>query len=81
MDMFAYFGVFSVGFGGVSADLEERNAAFFANPAKSNDMVKMFWIGAGNNDSIIGNGGYQLCESLSHHGIEYEFHKSKDGQP
>ena len=52
---------------------------FFDNPAQSNAKVKLFWIGAGNNDSTIGNGGYQLCEVLSRHGIKYEFHESEGG--
>jgi enterochelin esterase-like enzyme len=71
--------VFSVGFGGVQADLEERNARFFADPAQSNDRVRLFWIGAGSNDRIIGNGGHQLSQVLKRHGIEHEFHESPGG--
>jgi enterochelin esterase-like enzyme len=79
LDMFTYFGIFSVGIGGIKSDLEERNAVFFANPEQSNDKLKLFWIGAGNNDQIIGNGAHQLSEILQHHGITHEFHESEGG--
>jgi len=79
LDLFAYFGVFSVGFAGVHFDLETRNARFFADPAKSNEMVKLFYIAAGNNDQIIGDGARKLSETLKHHGIQHEFHETDGG--
>jgi enterochelin esterase-like enzyme len=79
LGMFAYLGVFSVGMGGIEADLEERNAHFFANPEQSNAQVKLFWIGAGSNDQVIGNGGHQLSQVLKRHGIDREVHESQGG--
>jgi hypothetical protein len=79
LDNFACFGLFSVGFGGIKSDLEERNAAFFANPAQSNARIKLFGLGAGNHDWIIGSAGHQLSEVLNRHGITHEFHESEGG--
>ena len=64
---------------GLKADFEERNVSFFADPAASNAKVKLFWIGAGNNDQMVGDGERQLCEALRSHGIAHEFHESEGG--
>jgi enterochelin esterase-like enzyme len=42
-------------------------------------MVKLFYLAAGNNDQIIGEGARKLSETLTHHGIQYEFHESEGG--
>jgi enterochelin esterase-like enzyme len=79
LERFAYFGVFSVGFAGMQADFEERNARFFANPDRSNDMVKLFWIAAGGNDQIIGGQARKLSEAFKRRGIHHEFHETEGG--
>jgi hypothetical protein len=47
--------------GGLKADFAEHNAGFFVDPALSNTRVKLFWIGVGNNDQLIGDGERQFC--------------------
>ena len=79
LDLFAYFGVFSIGLPSVQFDLETRNARFFANPTQSNAMVKLFYLAAGNNDPLIGEGARKLSEALTQHGIRHEFHESEGG--
>lgn len=79
LDLFAWFGVFSVGLAGMQFDLETRNASFFADPAQSNQRVRLFYLAAGSNDRIIGQGARQLSEVYRQHGIEHEFHESEGG--
>ena len=80
LDKFAWIGVWS---GGVNPAAEsafmERNAAFFANPEKTNKVVKLLWIGAGSNDTLAGPGTKHLAEILEAHGIKHEFHESEGG--
>ena len=54
LDLFAYMGVFSMGLqeghdAGVNSDFEERNADFFADPDKTNELreavLRGFWRG------------------------------------
>lgn len=80
LDKFAWIGVWS---GGVNAPATEdfltRNAAFFAEPEKTNKMVKLLWIGAGSNDTLAGPGTKHLAEILDQKGIKHEFHESEGG--
>ena len=79
LDLFAYFGIFSVGLAGVHFDLETRNASFFADPNQSNARVKLFYLAAGANDQIIGDGARKLSEMLNRHGIRHEFNQTEGG--
>lgn len=84
LDKFAYVGVFSMGLqvgahAGVHPDFEERNAAFFANPDRTNELVKLFYIAAGDNDQIVTDGPRKLDALLTKHGIAHEFHESVGG--
>ena len=79
LELFAWFGVFSVGLAGMQFDLEERNAQFFADPARSNAQIRLLYFAAGDNDSIIGEGARQLAEAYGQHGIQHEFHQSEGG--
>lgn len=80
LDKFAWIGVWS---GGVNPPAQtafmERNAAFFANPGKTNKLVKLLWVGAGSNDTLAGPGTKHLAEILHEHGIKHEFHESEGG--
>jgi enterochelin esterase-like enzyme len=84
LDMFAYIGVFSMGLQtgrdqGVAGDFEQRNAKFFANPAETNQQLKLFWIGVGNNDRVVTDGPNKLSEMLTKHDIHHQFHESEGG--
>ena len=79
LDLFAWFGVFSVGLAGMQFDLESRNADFFADPTRSNAQVRLLYIAAGDNDQIIGDGARQLSAVLQEHEIQHEFHESEGG--
>jgi enterochelin esterase family protein len=84
LDKFAWIGVFSMGLqegmnAGVNADFVERNAAFFADPAKTNAQVKLFWIGVGKDDHTVTNGPKRLSDTLTAHHIRHEFHESEGG--
>ena len=79
LDTFAYMGVFSVGLPSMKADLHERNREFFANPERSNELVKLLWIGAGDDDKLVRDGARRLSQELSRYGIGHEFHETSGG--
>ena len=84
LDLFSYIGVFSMGLQtgytqGVADGFEERNAKFFANPAETNKLVKLFWIQAGNNDKTVFKGPKLLDETLTRRGIKHEYHETEGG--
>lgn len=84
LDKFAWIGVFSMGLqegvnAGVNSDFVKRNAAFFADPAKTNQQVKLFWIGTGKDDRVVGEGPKRLSETLKAHNIRHEFHETEGG--
>jgi len=84
LDKFAWIGVFSMGLqqgvnAGVNSDFVERNAAFFADPDKTNKLVKLFWIGVGKDDRTVTDGPKRLSETLEAHNIRHEFHETEGG--
>ena len=84
LDKFAWIGVFSMGLqegvnAGVNSDFLERNAAFFADPEKTNKQLKLFWIGVGKDDRTVTDGPRKLSETLKAHNIRHEFHESEGG--
>ncbi len=84
LDLFAYIGVFSMGLqeghdAGVNTDFEARNAGFFANPVQTNELVKLFYVAAGEDDRIIGDGARKLAATLTRRGIRHEFHETPGG--
>ncbi len=84
LDKFAAIGVFSMGLqvgehAGVNTDFEERNADFFADPDRTNEMLKLFWIAAGEDDEIITDGACRLSATLTRRGIRHEFHETAGG--
>ncbi len=84
LDLFAYIGVFSMGLQtgrdqGVAGDFEQRNAKFFADPAATNRMLKLFWIGVGSNDLVVTDGPRKLDQLLTQRGINHQFHQSEGG--
>jgi enterochelin esterase family protein len=84
LDKFAAMGVFSMGLqvgphAGMKSDFEERNAGFFANPDRTNELLKLLWIAAGVDDAIIGDGARRLAATLQRRGIRHEFHESAGG--
>jgi len=84
LDKFAWIGVFSMGLqegvnAGVNADFVARNAAFFADPEKTNKLVKLFWIGVGRDDRTVTDGPRRLSETLTAHHIRHEFHETEGG--
>jgi enterochelin esterase-like enzyme len=80
LDKFAYAGVWSSGVNPqATADFEKRHAAFFENAAKTNKMMKLFWIGVGEKDMGANVSAKNLVELLKGHGIKSEFHESEGG--
>jgi len=84
LDKFAWIGVFSMGLqegvnAGVNSDFVGRNAAFFADPEKTNKQVKLFWIGAGKDDRTVGDGPKRLSDTLKAHNIRHEYHETEGG--
>jgi enterochelin esterase-like enzyme len=84
LDKFAYIGVFSMGLqvgahAGVNTDFEERNADFFADPDRTNEMLKLFWIAAGDDDQIVTDGPRRLSETLNRRGIRHTFNETAGG--
>ncbi len=78
MDKFAYFGVFSMGWHDhLNPDFETRNAKFFEDPARTNKLVKLFWIGVGKNDALIGDGAKRLSDLLTRRGIKNEYYETE----
>ena len=84
LDKFATIGVFSMGLqvgehAGVHPDFEERNAAFFADPDRTNERLKLFWIGAGENDQTVTDGPRRLSATLTRRGIRHTFKETLGG--
>jgi enterochelin esterase family protein len=84
LDKFAYIGVFSMGLqvgaeACVNTDFEERNAAFFADPARTNERLKLFYIASGDDDQIVTDGPRRLSATLTQHGIEHTFNETTGG--
>ncbi|MBN1686668.1 MAG: hypothetical protein JW852_08435 [Spirochaetales bacterium] len=84
LDTFASIGVFSMGLqegehAGVHPDFETRNAGFFADPDKTNQLVRLFWIACGNKDHLIADGAHRLSQLLKRQGIRHEFHETEGG--
>jgi len=94
-DKFAWIGVFSMGIQGGSHagagaiagsgsdgtpdEFVKANESFFADPKKTNALVKVFWIGVGKDDGVVVDGPKQLSDTLTAHGIHNEFHESDGG--
>jgi enterochelin esterase family protein len=93
-DHFAYIGVFSMGImvgstagpgsvagsaSGSVADFEKDAAGFLADPEKTNRQLKLFWIGGGKEDTVVGNSPQLLDQTLTAHRIRHEYHETQGG--
>ena len=78
IDTFSHIGVFSMGWHDhINPDFETRNEEkFFAHPEQTNKFVKVFWIGCGKHDALIGDGDRRLSELLTKRGIHHVFHET-----
>jgi enterochelin esterase family protein len=80
LDKFAYIGVWSAGVNQqTSEDFIKRNSQFFESADKTNKLVKLFWIGVGEKDTLAGAGARNLAELLKSRQIKAEFHESEGG--
>ena len=80
LDKFAYVAVWSAGVNQqATADFESRNAQFFESPEKTNKMVKVLWVSAGEHDPLAGASAKNLAQILNAHGIKNEYHESEGG--
>jgi enterochelin esterase family protein len=80
LDKFAYIAVWSAGVNQqATADFESRNAQFFESPEKTNKMVKVLWVSAGERDQLAGASAKNLAQILNARGIKNEYHESEGG--
>jgi enterochelin esterase-like enzyme len=84
LDKFAHIGVFSMGLqvgaeAGVNTDFEERNAGFFADPDRTNELLKLFYVAAGENDQVVTDGPRKLAATLKRYGIRHTFNETSGG--
>ncbi len=80
LDTFAYLGVFSSGVRAGATEQFQTNAGhFFDDAARTNKMLKLFWIGVGEKDQLTRVSAGNLADLLKAHGIKYEFHESEGG--
>jgi len=84
LDRFSHIGVFSMGLqegehSGVHPDFETRNAAFFADSGRTNELLKLFWIACGDRDHLIADGARKLSRLLVRRGIRHVFHEPEGG--
>jgi enterochelin esterase-like enzyme len=78
-DQFAYVAVWSAGVNPqISADFEQRNAAFLAGADKLNKQIKLFSISVGDKDFALA-GSKNLAELLKKNGIKHELNISGGG--
>ncbi len=79
IDTFSHIGVFSMGWHDhINPDFETRNEAkFFAHPEQTNKLIKVFWIGCGKHDALIGDGDERLSNLLTKRGIHHVFHETE----
>ncbi len=68
-DKFSYVCGFAPGM--LENEFDRNNAGAFADPAKTNDELKLFWIGVGKEDMLY-NVNMKFMEVLDDKGIEYE---------
>lgn len=69
-DQFGYVGVWSAGVGvQQTAGFEKQNAAFLSSAEKLNKQIKLFWIGAGDQDFAL-PGTKNLVDLLNRNGIK-----------
>jgi enterochelin esterase family protein len=79
LEQFAWLGVFSSGIPAAAAGEAPRYVGpLFDDPAKSNKLLRLFWIGAGAKDQARANAG-NLDDILKAHGITHQFHESEGG--
>ncbi len=94
-EAFAYIGVFSMGIqGGSNADpnaiagsgssltrdgFVADRTLLFRDIKTTNHLTKLFWIGAGSDDQVVGNGPRILADTLTAHGIRHEYHETAGG--
>jgi enterochelin esterase-like enzyme len=50
-----------------------------AGADRTNELLKLFWIAAGEDDRTITDGGRRLSEMLTRRGIRHEFHETAGG--
>jgi enterochelin esterase family protein len=83
-ELFGYIGVFSDGLqegphATVAPDFEQRNAAFFADAARTNAQLSLFWISVGRDDTSVTDGAQRLADLLQRHGIRHDFRLQEGG--
>lgn len=93
-DQFAYTGIFSMGImvgstagagsiagaaSGSVADFNKDAATFLASPDKTNKMMKLIWIGAGKEDTVVGNSPKILDDTLTAHNIHHVYQEYPAG--
>jgi enterochelin esterase-like enzyme len=80
LDTFAYLGVFSAGVRADAPEQFQKNAGhFFHDASHTNKMLKLFWIGVGEKDTLTRVSAGNLADILKAHDITHEFHESEGG--
>jgi enterochelin esterase family protein len=95
LDKFAWLGVFSMGIqGGSNAgagsiagsgsagnadEFVRAHPVFFADTKKTNQLLRLFWIGVGKEDTVVSNGPKLLADTLAAHDVRHEYHETEGG--
>jgi enterochelin esterase family protein len=79
LDKFAYAAVWSMGVSQRFSPDFEQNATFLEDPARTNKMLKVFWLAVGENDRLVGDPAKALDQLLTAKGIHHEFHLTEGG--
>lgn len=75
LKLFSQIGVFSMGLRG---EIDPRYAPVLADPEKTNQQLKLFWIACGNQD-FLWEAAQKLDATLTEHKIRHTFVKSEGG--
>jgi len=75
LKLFSQIGVFSMGLRG---EIDPRYAPVLADPEKTNQQLKLFWIACGNQD-FLWEAAQKLDAALTEHKIRHTFVKSEGG--
>jgi enterochelin esterase-like enzyme len=80
LDKFSYIAVWSMGVqANATGDYVKSHACFFADPDKTNKLIKVLSVSVGEMDPLVHDATMNLVEILKTQNIRFEFHHSEGG--